>query len=58
MWRVGHCAIGMLLITSAVYLSGRMVLDGDLLVLAAVSPLILAAAAFGAMLLVRVFRKT
>lgn len=58
MWRVGHCAMGLLLITSAVYLSGRMVLDRDFLVLAAVSPLILAATAFGALLLVRVFRKT
>ncbi len=52
-----HCAMGVLLVVSAVYLSRRLILDRDLLVLAAVSPAILAAIAFGTLLLVRVFRK-
>ncbi len=48
--------MGLLLISSAVYLTRRLIWERDLLVLAAVFPAILAAASFGALLVVRVFR--
>ena len=48
--------MGILLIASALHVSRRLILDRDLLVLAAVSPALLAALAFGALLLAHVVR--
>ncbi len=48
--------MGVLLIASSLHVSHRLILDRDLLVLAAVSPALLAALAFGALLLARVVR--
>jgi len=51
--RSAYFAIGLLLIASAVYCSRELWVKRDLLILAAVSPAILAAAAFGLLLLIR-----
>ena len=54
--RVLYFAMGVLLIASSLHVSRRLILDRDLLVLAAVSPALLAALAFGALLLAHVVR--
>ena len=56
MLRSLYFTMGVLLIASSLHVSRRLILDGDLLVLAAVSPALLAALAFGALLLARVVR--
>ena len=48
--------MGVLLIASSLHVSRRLILDRDLLVLVAVSPALLAALAFGALLLAHVIR--
>ena len=48
--------MGVLLIASSLHVSRQLILDGDLLVLAAVSPALLAALAFGTLLLAYVVR--
>ena len=53
MQRGAYFAIGLLLVASAVYCSRELWVKRDLLILAAVSPGIVAAAAFGLLLLVR-----
>jgi hypothetical protein len=54
--RIAYFGMGVLLIASSIYLSRDLIQQRDLLLLAALGPVILAAAAFGLMLLVRVFR--
>ncbi len=56
MLRTLYFAMGVLLIASSLHVSRRLILDRDLLVLAAVSPALLAALAFGALLLAHVVR--
>ena len=48
--------MGVLLVASAIYLAAALIRDGEMLYLAALGPVILGAAAFGVLLLVRVFR--
>jgi len=56
MKRAAHVVIGALLIASAVFLSRDLIEKRDLLILAALGPVIVAATAFGALLLVRAVR--
>ena len=56
MKRAAHVVIGALLIASAVFLSRDLIEKRDLLILAALAPVIVAATAFGALLLVRAVR--
>jgi hypothetical protein len=51
--RGAYFAIGLLLIASALFCGRELWINRDLLILAAVSPAIVAAAAFGLLLLVR-----
>ena len=53
MRRSAYFAIGLLLVASALFCGRELWLNRDLLILAAVSPAIVAAAAFGLLLLVR-----
>ena len=56
MLRAIYFTMGVLLIASSLHVFRQLVLDRDLLVLAAVSPALLAALAFGALLLAYVVR--
>ena len=55
MQRAVYFIMGVLLMIAAVFLAWQMLQDRDLLVLAAVSPAIIAAFAYGATLLLRAF---
>ncbi len=57
MRRVMLCVVGVLFLVTGVYLSLRLLRDRDLLILASVAPAIVAALAFGVLLLLRVFRR-
>ena len=56
MLRAIYFTMGVLLIASSLHVSRQLILDRDLLVLAAVSPALLAALAFGALLLAYLVR--
>ena len=57
LWRVVYIAAGVFLIGNAIYVTQRMVRGGDLLMLAGVSPALLAALALGALLIVKNVKK-